>query len=153
MERKTLDTLGKKNWIELTVSAEKGDAIRAFEAHAFSVCSDMVNRYTPLFAPYGCTLKLGQEWENVIRKVWSSNRLPFKNGYTCKIYCAVQKSGVPLTIKSNDGEADFYDVSSCWVISVIFRRGFRLNVDLVPIDSSAAGDLDELLKTVQSMGL
>ena len=139
--------------IELMVSAEKGDAIRTFEAHAFSACSDIVNRYTPLFAQYGCTLKLGQEWENVIRKVWSSNRLPFKNGYTCKIYCAVQKSGVPLTIKSNDGEADFYYVSSCWVISVICRRGFRLKVDLVPIDSSAAEDLDELLKTVQSIGI
>lgn len=85
--------------------------------------------------------------------MWSPDRLPFKNGYACKIYCEVQKSGAPLTVKSNDGEADFYYVSSCWVISVIFRRGFQLKVDLIPIASSVAEDLNELLKTVQSMGL
>lgn len=143
-------TLWGENLIELIVSAEKGEAIRSFEAQAFSACRDIVNRYIPFFAQYGCTLKLGQEWENSIRKVWSLDRLPFKNGYACKIYCEVQKSEVPLTVKSNDGEADFYYVSSCWVISTIFRRGFRLKVDLIPIASSAAEDLDELLKTVQS---
>jgi hypothetical protein len=121
-----------------------------FEENALSKCNDIVNSYLLAFAQYGYTLKVCQEWTNFLKRTRSNQRLPFINGYECQIYCEVQKNGVPVKVKRND-EYDFSILADVWVVSSIYRKWFKLAVDLVPIENFVAEDVEELLKSVRSI--
>ena len=78
--------------------------------------SRIINQYSDVFAKYGCSLDVGFIWVNNRRKSKSTSRMTFQNGYSCYIYCDVLRNGKVLRYKTNDGEADYYEVSTSWNI-------------------------------------
>lgn len=135
--------------IEFVVAEEKCEKIKYFEAEMFAKYKKIVNSYLPLFLEKGCTLKLELEWANPIRKIWSANRLPLKNGYVCHVYCIVEKDGKEIKIKSDDGEADYYTLGTSWMISSIYRRFHKLNISLYPSVDDADIDLNVFLSQIK----
>ena len=81
-------------------------------------------------------------WVNPLHKIQSSHRLPLKNGYECYVYCVVQRDGKEVHIVSHDGEADYYPLSTGWMISSINRSFLKLKVSLY----TDANDIDDNLK-------
>ena len=98
---------------------------------------EIISAYTPLFDAVGCELRVELGWHNSIRKTWSKDRIPLRNGYACYIYCIVEKGGEEIHIKTNDGEADYYLVEAEWMVSSVNRRFHRLKVSLY-------NDLDDI---------
>lgn len=134
--------------IELVVNEERKKEICAFETKMFVKYKEVIVSYSPLFNKIGCELKLGLGWYNPIRKIWSANRIPLRNGYECYIYCLVEKGGEEVHIKSNDGEADYYPMETAWMISSVNRRFHKLKVslyeDLDDVDTDMKGLLLQL---------
>lgn len=134
--------------IEHIISGEREKEICDFETKMLAKYREVIGLYTPLFDNVGCELKLELGWNNPIRKIWSSNRIPLRNGYECYIYCLVEKGGEEVRIKCNDGEADYYPMETAWMISSVNRRFHKLKVslykDLDDIDTDMNGLLTRL---------
>ena len=92
-------------------------------------------------------MEVGYGWENFLKKEHSTNRLPFKNGYECYIYCEVQKDGTEVRIGSNDGEVDYYVLSVSWTDDRGFDvDGIVLNAGAYTHTSIAIGDAIRAVK-------
>ena len=116
--------------MKFVYTSDKDDEIVKHEKIMLEKCSNILDSYRAIFKEYNCSLEVGYGWENFLKKEHSTNRLPFKNGYECYIYCEVQKDGTEVRIGSNDGEVDYYVLSVSWTVSSIERRFFKLNVSL-----------------------
>lgn len=121
------------------------------EKEMYILYSQIITEYVSDFAQYGCTLKLGYEWSNFIKKYTVLKRPPFENGYEYKIYCEVQRNGKIVRYDDNEGEVDYYELVSCWNISSITRKGFKLNVILCNDVSDLKKDLDQHLFTLKQL--
>ena len=88
------------------------------------------NTYATAFSEHGCTIKSGCGWSNLLKRNYSEERLPFRNGYACYIYCDVQRTEKSILYEDKEGEADYYEASASWSISSISRLFFHLNVTL-----------------------
>lgn len=137
--------------IELVVNEEREKEICEFETKMFAKYKDAIVSYSPLFNKVGCELKLELGWCNPIRKTWSANRIPFRNGYECYIYCLVEKGGEEVRIKSNDGEADYYPMETAWMISSVNRRFHKLKVSLYKDLDDVDTDMKSLLSQLRHM--
>ena len=88
-------------------------------------------------------------WKYFPRNTVILQRGSFQNGYQCYVYCVVQKDGNEVRIGSIDGEADYYPLSTAWMISSIFRKFFKLNAELYANTDAADADLNDLLSQLQ----
>ena len=104
--------------------------IISHENHMLVSYIERVKKYAPFFAAKGYSLKVGLMWAVFPRNTVIFKRERFQNGYQCYVYCAVLKDGVDVCIDSSDGEADYYSLSTAWMVSSIFRRFSKLNVTL-----------------------
>lgn len=94
------------------------EKIIAHEEKMLHIYSQVINeKYEFLFKKYGCTLKLGLSWRNTLTYVISHERMPFRCGYVCDLYCEVQKNGKMVEVISYDGEVDYYPLFAVTTIS------------------------------------
>lgn len=101
------------------------------------------------FEKIGCTLKIIREWYNSKERITSNIRLPIKFGYECRICCFVIRNGKTLKIPSNDGEADYYECSSCYTVSFVTKSLFRLKLILNSDFSETMNELTSFLDALQ----
>ena len=93
--------------MKFVYTSDKDDEIVKHEKIMLEKYSNILDSYRAIFKEYNCSLKVGYGWENFLKKEHSTNRLPFKNGYECCIFCEVQKDEYRSTIGGNDG-VDYY---------------------------------------------
>ena len=102
-----------------------------------------INKYSKRFSLYGCSLCVGLVWINLKTNERSYLRLPFQDGYSCYVYCDIEKNGKLLRHYETNGEADYYELSCIWNVSSISNLFFRRHVSLFTI----ACDIDDELET------
>lgn len=125
------------------------DEIISHENNMLALYLEKIKKYRPLFEKSGCSLKVGLMWRHFSQDVVMLQRGSFQNGYQCYVYCIVQKDGNEDRIDSIDGEADFYPLSTAWIISSIFRKFFKLNVELYANTDDADADLKDFLSQLK----
>lgn len=110
--------------------------ISKHEEKMLSEYNHMAGKYKEAFAKYRCSLRLNMRWYNclTIRQKVTDYRLPLKNGYICFIDFGVQKDGIDIKLKSDDGEVDYYMLSDSLHITeinwFIFCKKINLFSDL-----------------------
>ena len=135
---------------KLDYAKQVNEQIISHEVNMLKIYQDKAQEYSLLFKDYGCTLKLGLMWGNFPRKTTSFNREKIKNGYNCYVYCVVQKNGRDVSIKSTDEEADYYCLSTTWMVSSVCRNFFKLMVSLYTDTNDVYEDLEYLLLKLRS---
>lgn len=92
--------------IKFKFPSQIGKVICEHEAEMLKIYQKIINGYVPVISKYNCTIKIGFSWENRLRNVYSFERLPFKVGYECKIFCEIQKDGHLVRVDYSDGKGD-----------------------------------------------
>ena len=136
--------------IEFTVVAEKCKEIQAFESEMLRKYTKTIYPYFSIFAKMGYELKVELGWYNFLDGTWSNKGLPLKNGYECCVYCIVEKAGEIVRIKSNDGEADYYELIKEWSISIVSRKFHKLKVCTFSDVDEVENDINELLTQLKN---
>ena len=116
--------------ISTTYSHQSDNAIYTHEETMLDLYTQQIKNYEPSFQAYGCTIKTGLMWKLFPSTSKSFSRKQIQDGYECYVYCSIEKDGDTVYIKSNDGEADYYPLSTAWMISAARRRWFSLKVRL-----------------------
>ena len=117
----------------------------------FEVYTHIINDYTEAFNQYNCVLKVECGWSNFLKKNNSSQRLSFVNGYSCYIYCNVERDGKVVRYEDKDGEVDYYELSAYWSISSISKFFFHLNVCLYEETTDINVEMNRLLKIIATL--
>lgn len=138
--------------MEFIYAKQMDETICEHERKMYTLCSQIIDEYAHDFAQYGCTLELGYEWSNFLKKYTALKRSPFENGYEYRIYCEVQRKGEIVRYADDEGEVDYYELVSCWSVSSITRRGFKLNVILRDDVSDIREDLKRHLFALKRLG-
>lgn len=112
---------------------------------------DIINDFYPLCDKYNCSIKIGLSWINEHNKKYSNCRVPFTKGYYCCVYFELQKSGDVLCVKSYNNEADYYPISTSWIITASsnsFYKKTKFNIELCSnkINEECIEDIYVLLK-------
>lgn len=139
------------NNFNFVFNPDKIEKIVDFENNMLKEYSQIISQYSDVFAEYGYSLDVGCVWINNRKKIKSSSRIIFQNGYSCYIYCDVLKNGEILCYNANDGEADYYEVSTSWNISYISKSFFSLKVTLCPATDDIKDEMTRLLKTAKNL--
>ena len=79
----------------------------------------IIEKYQFFFEKHGYSLKIGCEWQYMHKNVCSKSRLPLKAGYSCHIYCEIQKKGDMITVYLQDEDIDNHPLFAIWEISRI----------------------------------
>ena len=137
--------MGEEVLIQFDFSELRHSEIIEFESRMLSEYLLLVNSMLIQFKQKGYTLRLDMGWYNYINGIWSASRLAMVNGYSCYIYCHVEKNGKPVQIFTNDEEADYYMLQAEWNITSITRQGLRLVATLCPSIDDVESDIDKLL--------
>ncbi len=111
-------------------NSRKNQMICEYEDKMLNICSEIIEGYKVSFAEYGCTLKIERIWHDFFRNRSVYQRLDFQNGYGCYIYCRVERNGEVVRYEDEEREVDYYELSDCWAVSSIMRKGFKLSVCL-----------------------
>lgn len=137
--------------MKFAYDASKDQLIIKHEDIMLETFSKIINSYSPLFQQYNCSLDVGRVWNNFSNKERSNCRLPFQNGYSCYIYCEVQKDGEEVHVKCTDGEVDYYSLSSTWIVSSIDRKFFRTYVALYLGTDDIENDMEEMFRLLSDI--
>lgn len=125
------------------------DEIIFHENNMLALYLEKIKKYVPLFEKSGYSLKVGLMWKYFPRDTVILQRGNFQNGYQCYVYCVVQKDGKEVHIGSFDAEADYYSLSTAWMISSISRKLFKLNAELYANTDDADADLNDFLSQLK----
>ena len=114
-----------------------------YEQNFLKKYEELFYKYDLIINQFGFTLNYGLFWKNYIYRKESLKRISRKNGYTCYLYCSVQKNGKDIKIPSEDGEVEFYYLSETWILTSISRLFLRLYANIYddPVD------VEQVLKT------
>lgn len=140
-----MENLGEANMIEYNATREACNKMQDFETEMLNKYIDIIRPYFMVFNKMGYELNVELGWVNFLQKIWSSKRLPLKNGYECYVYCLVKKDGEEVRIKSDDGEADYYPLITSWMISSISRKWFNLKISIYTNLDDVEAEIDEFL--------
>lgn len=121
------------------------DEIIFHENNMLALYLEKAKKYMPFFEESGYSLKVGLMWKYFPRDTIILQRGSFQNGYQCYVYCVVQKDGNEVRIGSIDGEADYYPLSTAWMVSSIFGKFFKLNAELYANTGDEDADLNDFL--------
>ena len=113
---------------------------------------EKIKKYLPFFEKRGYSLKAGLMWKYFSSDAVMFQRESFRNGYECYVYCEVQENGKEVCLGGIDGEADYYPLSAAWMVSSIFRRFFKINVELYSNTDDADTDLNHFLLQLKYPG-
>lgn len=116
--------------MRMTYSKQMEPKIYIHEEKMLSIYVQQIKKYDIAFRRKGYELKCGLMWKDNSSKLATMQRVNFQNGYECYVYCVVQENGEEVHIDSTDGEADYYSLSTAWMISSIRRKWGRLQVNL-----------------------
>ena len=86
---------------------DKGKVIINHEDEMLEKFTEIIKSYSSIFVKYNCSFVVGCGWNNFLKNDNSNNRLPFKNGYSCYIYCNVERNGETIRYEDKDGEVDY----------------------------------------------
>lgn len=125
------------------------DQIISHENHMLELYIEAIKEYIPRFEEKGYSLKVGLMWNCFPSDTVIFQRCSFQNGYQCYVYCVVQKDGNEVRIGSIDGEADYYPLSTEWMISSICRNFRKLNVMLYESADDIDADLNDLFSQLK----
>ena len=140
----------KSKFVDKFVYDKKEDQrIITHEGMMLEAYAKAVACYSPLFAQYGCSLEVSLYWVDFSTRKCYDHRLPFRIGYACYVCCEVQRDGEVVHVKSTDGEADYYTLSTERMVSAIDRDFFQTKVSLYS-DSDEAEDMEELLRQLSN---
>ena len=109
----------------------------------------IINGYSAMFSPYNGSLRVSRIWINTKTKEKSYFRLPHQNGYSCYVYCDIEKDGKIFRHYTTNGEADYYELSIFWNISSIFNLFFRKSVTLYAMAENIEEELRNCLEYVK----
>lgn len=112
----------------------------------------IIQRYHTFFAEYKYTLKVGIVRSYMGKIVSSNEEIPLKAGYSCQLYCEVQKNGEIAKILSYDGECEYYLL---FAVTEISRIDFPFNNPqylLFDDTEEFYEDMDELQEIVMGQG-
>lgn len=137
--------------MEFIYASDKDEIIIKHEEIMLKKYSNIILGYKSKFEPYNCSLKVGCGWMNLLKKEHLTNRLPFKNGYECYVYCRVERNGEVIRYEDKEGEVDYYDLSLSWNISLISRFFFHLNVFLYTDTADVIEEMERLLKIAKDL--
>lgn len=135
---------------KITYTNKIDDQIIAHEDCMLDVYREAIKKHTPFFEKMGCSLSVGLMWSYFPKDNVLLQRGSFKNGYQCYVYCVVQKDGKDVCVNSIDGEADYYSLSTAWMISSVSRNFFKLKVLLYDDVDEVDVDLSDLFSQLQS---
>ena len=135
---------------KMTYTKRIDNLIISHENNMLALYIKKVKRYMPLFEKSGYSLKVGLMWKYFPKETVILQRETFKNGYQCYVYCEVQKDGEEVCVDCVDGEADYYSLSTAWMISSIFRKFFKLDVELYENTDDADVDLNDFLTQLKN---
>lgn len=138
--------------IEVVYTKEIDSQIISHERHMLKLYEKSISKYILSFDALGYSLKIGLFWKRFAGGIVSLKRGSPQNGYQCYVYCAVQKNGKDVCIKSTDGEADFYPLASAWIVSTIHRKFCRVTATLFPYDNTANVEIEKFLSELEHMG-
>ena len=125
-------------------SREADDFIVSYENQMLELFESKVAVYKKYIERFGYSLKIGLIWKKTTDDSVSFRRLSFSNGYQCYVYCAIQCDGRDVRVQSCDGEVDYYSLSATWMITSVYRKLFKLNVQLFDSSDEIDGDLKRL---------
>ena len=135
--------------MEFFYTADRDEEIVRHEETMIKEYGIIFDKYRALFEQYHCTLEVACQWDNILKKEYSTHRLPFENGYMCYIECKVLRNGRHVHIISDDGEADYYPLYASWTVSAIVRTiFFKLKVILCTDTEDVEEDLNRMLQTL-----
>ena len=143
--------MGEATMKKMVYTNKIDDVIVFHENNMLALYLDKIREYMPLFEKSGYSLKVGLMWKCFPRDTVILQRERFQNGYQCYVYCVVQKDGNEVRIGSIDGEADYYSLSTAWMISAMFRDLLKLNVTLYEKMSDVAAELNDFLSKCKSI--
>lgn len=130
-----MDNMGEATVKRMKYTKKLDDLIISHENQILALYLERIRQYVPLFEKNGFFLKTGLMWKCFPNETVMLQRTVFRSGYQCYVYCTVLKDGNEVQAESTDGEADFYPVSAAWLISSVFKRFFKLNIEIyVDID-------------------
>lgn len=135
----------------MTYTNKIDNEIIAYENNMLALYLKKIKKYMPIFEESGCSLKAGLMWKYFPEDTVMHQRGRFKNGYQCYVYCIVQKDGNEVFINSIDAEADYYPLSTAWMVSSIFRKYLKLNVELYTNTDDADADLKYFLSQLNNL--
>ena len=141
--------MGEATMKKMVYTNKMDDEIIFHENNMLALYLEKIKKYMPLFEESGYSLKVGLMWKYFPRDTVILQRGSFQNGYQCYVYCVVQKDGNEVRIGSIDGEADYYPLSTAWMISSIFRKFFKLNAELYANTDDADADLNDFLSQLK----
>ena len=122
---------------------EIDNQIISHENQMLALYNKKIKKYMPLFEKNGYYLKTGLMWKCFPKDTVILQRGRFHNGYECYVYCVVQKDGNEVRVDAIDGEADYYPLSTAWMVSSIVRKFFKLKVELYANTDDADADLSD----------
>ena len=136
-----MDDMGATTVKKMIYTNKIDDEIIFHENNMLTLYLEEIKKYIPLFQKKGYSVKVGLMGKYFCGDTVGCLRERFQNGYQCYVYCVIQKDGNEVHIGSVDGEADYYSLSSSWIITSIFRSFFKLNVELYEKADGVNSDL------------
>lgn len=124
------------------------DVIISHETDMLALYLEKLKKYAAPCRERGYSLKTGLMWQYFPKDTVTFQRGDFRNGYTCYVYCAIQKDGSEVRVNGTDGEAKYYPLSAAWMISSIFQKCLKLNVELYTNTDDADADMNALLQKI-----
>ena len=111
------------------------------------VCQNIMKGYDEKFNKLGFTLDYGLDWSNFLKDIYSSERLPFINGYMCRFSVGVRKNGEIVCYDEEEGAT----LGAGFGISSVSRFFFHLNVSLHEDTSEIIEEMESLLRIAESL--
>lgn len=135
---------------EFIFSPEVIPIIIQHEDTMFLRYQELKQQYEPQFTKLGFTLVMSQSWGRFDRfgKYYSAlHRIEFKNGYTCNIFCGVEKDHKLICTDPVEGEQMAYSYN----VSHMIRKGFHLDIILLDELEEVKTDLEMSLHILEDM--
>lgn len=137
--------------MKFTYSPIRDKTIIDHENKMIELYTQIINNYAEAFHQYDCSLKVRLGWSNSFKNHSSSERISFENGYTCDIYCEVERDGKIIQYGDKDEEVDYFELLTYWNVSSITRSFCHLNVVLLDNRDDIDNEMNWLLKTLSTL--
>lgn len=104
----------------------------------------ITEKYGEFFQRNGCSVAVKLIWGNDLKRTSSERRIKFILGYSCDVYCEIQKKGKTVEVFLEEEDIGWYPLVKSWVIT---RIDFPFNKPpylLIKDIEEVYEDMDEL---------
>lgn len=124
--------------------------IEFYENQMLEKYNKLIEKYYSSFNEFGCSLRVKIFWSDFFSKKCSDERLKFHNGYECYVCCEVIKNDSVVKIISDDGEADYYDLETSFIITSIEKHMLKLRVKFYPENPDIDDEIKHFIKMLKN---